>query len=99
MSGPLNSNLDRKKWKLTEWKINGKDLWSKEAWMEIAEVSKEIRIKVYHVCAHQNKDDLQTKYNNEADRLASMTIKLKAHYQGEQTGLFCLKTELNKDKI
>ena len=74
------------KWKLTEWKINGKVLWSEKAWLEIAPISKEIRIKVYHVDFHQNKDDLQTKYDNEADRLVSMTIKLKAHYQDEQTG-------------
>ena len=40
------------KWRLTEWKINGKDVWSKEAWMEIAQISKDIRVKVYHVDAH-----------------------------------------------
>jgi hypothetical protein len=42
--------------------------------MKITQISKDTRIKVYHVDAHQNKDDLQTKYNKEADRLASMAI-------------------------
>ena len=42
--------------------------------MEIAQISKDLRIKVYHVDAHQNKDDLQTKYNYEADRLIGMAI-------------------------
>jgi hypothetical protein len=63
--------------------------------MEIFQISREIRIKVYHVDAHQNKDDLQTKYDNEADRLASVVIKLKHIIKVNKQGSHNLKLRGN----
>ena len=43
------------KWKVNDWKINGKGIWSKEFWMELYNVAKEIKVYVYYVDTHTNK--------------------------------------------
>lgn len=64
------------KWKKTNWKINGKPLWSDGAWKELAEISKQVTISVYHVDAHQKKQDDEHKYNNKADELSKITVMI-----------------------
>ncbi|XP_060060946.1 ribonuclease H-like [Erinaceus europaeus] len=56
------------KWEHTDWKINGKAIWSKEAWKELHQIGRDIKIQVYHVDAHEKDESLQTKYNNEVDK-------------------------------
>ncbi|XP_010610954.3 uncharacterized protein LOC104854215 [Fukomys damarensis] len=73
------------KWRKTSWKINGKDIWSIDAWKELDELSKEIKIIVYHVDAHTSKKDDMHKYNDVVDKLASLlsNIKIKKTYKIE----------------
>lgn len=49
------------KWRLSNWKNHGKDLWSKDARKELPHIVKDIKITLYQVDADQNGDDLQTK--------------------------------------
>lgn len=74
------------KWKLTDWKINGKDLWSREAWKELDLISKNIKIYVYHVDAHKKDGKLLSEYNNKVDRLAALAIKLKTKWDVDNLG-------------
>jgi hypothetical protein len=65
------------KWQQSDWKINGKDIWSREDWMAIAEASKNIKIYVTHMDAHKSKTDPTHAHNDKADKLAAlMTSKL-----------------------
>jgi ribonuclease HI len=43
------------KWQQSEWKINGETIWSREDWMDIAEVYKQVKIYVIHMDAHTSK--------------------------------------------
>ena len=63
------------KWKQNNWKIAGKDIWSKEAWIEMAEATKTMKIIVFHVDAHTGKTDEMHKYNDTVDKLAAAAIK------------------------
>lgn len=40
--------------------MNGKELWSKDAWIELARIGKDIKIKVYRADSLQNRDNPQT---------------------------------------
>jgi hypothetical protein len=65
------------KWQQSDWKINGKDIWSREDWMAIAEASKHIKIYVTHVDACTSKTDPSHAHSDKADKLAAlMTSKL-----------------------
>jgi ribonuclease HI len=65
------------KWQQSDWKINGKDIWSREDWMAIAEASKNIKIYATHMDAHTSKTDPPHPHNDKADKLAAlMTSKL-----------------------
>lgn len=61
------------KWKITNWKINGKDIWSKKEWIKLSEYSEQIKIIVYHVDAHKK----------ERMRLAKI-MKLWINWQQQQ---------------
>ena len=69
------------KWKQNNWKIAGKDIWSKEAWIKTTEAAKMMKIIVFHVDAHTGKTDEMHKYNDTVDKLAAAAIKLKAIYK------------------
>lgn len=72
------------KWKQPDWKINGKDIWSKEAWKELDEISNKVKILVYHVDAHTNKQDLVSEHNRTVDRLAA-AVTLARQWEAEPT--------------
>lgn len=40
------------KWKKTNWKINGKGIWSKQDWIDIDNLSQRMKVLVTHVDAH-----------------------------------------------
>jgi hypothetical protein len=78
------------KWQQSDWKINGKDIWSREDWMAIAEASKNIKIYVTHMDAYTSKTDPTHAHNDKADKLAALmtselTISNKAPWKVTNT--------------
>lgn len=73
------------KWKRTNWAINGKDIWSKEAWQELDEMSREVKIIVYRVGAHTGKQD-ETSENNEIMDKSATALFLKREWKAEPQG-------------
>lgn len=61
------------KWKRNDFKINGKDSWSRKYWKELYKASENIKIHVTCVSAHQKDNTEVMKYNNEVDALTGIT--------------------------
>jgi hypothetical protein len=69
------------KWKHTNWQINGKDIWSKEDWIKVDELSQSIGIYVTHVDAHTGRGDPTFQHNKKADKLAALMINRNIPWQ------------------
>lgn len=59
-----------RKWKENDFQINGRDLWSKEYWINIDKLIKLIKIYVTHISAHAKDNSHTTLGNQIADKLA-----------------------------
>lgn len=70
--------------KWTIGKINGKDVWSKKFWMELYNIANEVRVHIYHVDTHTNKESDQYRHNYTEDKLASLAIRLKWNWKAEK---------------
>jgi ribonuclease HI len=73
------------KWKHTNWQINGKDIWSKEDWIKMDELSQSISIYVTHVDAHTGKGDPTSQHNEKADKLAALMITRNTPWQMKES--------------
>lgn len=56
------------KWKESDYKINGKDVWGIHIWKFLAEAP--IHVKIAHVDAHTGRTDEISKFNDVADKLS-----------------------------
>lgn len=87
------------KWRLTDWKINGKDIWSKEAWKELDEIAKTVKIIVFHVVAHTKKQGKMYVNNDIVDKLAIAAIKLRREWKVAPTGDNKIKLQREWTKV
>jgi hypothetical protein len=69
------------KWKHTNWQINGKDIWSKEDWIKMDELSQSISIYMTHVDAHTGKGDPTSQHNEKAYKLAVLMTTRNTPWQ------------------
>jgi hypothetical protein len=72
------------KWKMNDWETNGKDIWSKEFWMKLYNIVKEVKVNIYRVNVHTNKEGDQYRHNGTVDIFTSLAIRLKQNWKAEQ---------------
>jgi ribonuclease HI len=77
------------KWKYTNWQINGKDIWSKEEWIKMNELSQSISIYMTHVDVHTGRGDPASQHNEKADKLAALMITRNIPWQVRVHRPFC----------
>jgi hypothetical protein len=73
------------KWKHINWQVNGKDIWSKEDWIEMVELFQSISIYMTHADAHTGKDDPTSQHNEKAEKLAALMITRNTPWQVKES--------------
>uniref|UniRef100_A0A9L0SI23 RNase H type-1 domain-containing protein n=1 Tax=Equus caballus TaxID=9796 RepID=A0A9L0SI23_HORSE len=55
-------------WKEHDWKIDDKEVWVRDLWIDLSEQAKNVKMFVSHVNAHQSMTSAEKDSNNRGDR-------------------------------